>query len=541
MLFQAVSVSRTRAIYAGVVALAAVAIAIAAFEGALSELVRRWIQQDEYSHGFFIPLITLWLLWTRRDALRASVGRPSFVGLALVMLAALMHVVGQLSSFFLLSQLGFAIALMGIVASVGGWSLLKIAFIPIAFLVFAIPLPYFIDSILSWRLQLISSELGVWFIRLAQVPVYLEGNVIDLGQYKLQVVEACSGLRYLYPLLSLGFLAAYFFRAPLWQRAFVLLSTIPITIVMNSFRIGMVGVLVDRWGTEQAEGLLHFFEGWVIFLACAGLLAVEMTVFARLFSRKGFFELFQLPQVAPLPPAIRADLRARRLPLLSCVLLLCATAGTIHYLSGRQELVPERARFVSFPNVLGAWQGRASVLEPQVEHALGLEDYILADYNKPNTIAVNFYVAYYATQRNGFTPHSPIVCIPGGGWLITKFDRANFDDDELKIALPFNRVVIERDSKKQLVYYWFVQRGRRVANEYWSKWYLFTDALLKNRTDGALVRLTTPIGGTEPERDADLRLQAFIRELEPRLSQYLPPETIPEYKSALSRPFERRL
>ena len=91
------------------------------------------------------------------------------------------------------------------------------------------------------------------FIRLFGVPVYLTGNVIDLGNYKLQVVEACSGLRYLYPLLSLGFLAAYLFQAPIWQRTLVFLSAIPITIVMNSFRIGMVGLLVERWGTAQAE------------------------------------------------------------------------------------------------------------------------------------------------------------------------------------------------------------------------------------------------------------------------------------------------
>src|SRR6185369_7388713 len=116
---------------------------------------------------------------------------------------------------------GFLVALLGIVLTVGGPSLLKVTFIPIAFLVFAIPLPYFIDSELSFRLQLISSELGVFFIRLFGVSVYLTGNVIDLGNYKLQVVEACSGLRYLYPLLSLGFLAAYLFQAPLWQRALV--------------------------------------------------------------------------------------------------------------------------------------------------------------------------------------------------------------------------------------------------------------------------------------------------------------------------------
>jgi exosortase len=169
-----------------------------------------------------------WLLWTRRDALIASIGRPSWTGPALILLAAVMHVVGKLSALYFLSQFAFIIVLFGIVLGLGGYSLLKVTFIPIIFLLFAIPLPYFIDAMLSFNLQLISSQLGTFFIRLFQIPVYLEGNVIDLGVYKLQVVEACSGLRYLYPLLSLGFLAAYLFQAPLWQRAVIFLSTIPI-------------------------------------------------------------------------------------------------------------------------------------------------------------------------------------------------------------------------------------------------------------------------------------------------------------------------
>ena len=191
-------------------------------------------------------------------------------------------------------------------------------FIPIIFLLFAIPLPYFIDAMLSFRLQLISSQLGTSFIRLLQIPVFLEGNVIDLGIYKLQVVEACSGLRYLYPLMSLGFLAAYLFQAPLWQRALVFLSTIPITIVMNSLRIGIVGVLVNYWGPQDADGFLHMFEGWIIFIACAGVLVAEMSLLARLGSGKGFFEVFYPPTVkASLPQGQRARSLSRA-PLVSC-------------------------------------------------------------------------------------------------------------------------------------------------------------------------------------------------------------------------------
>ncbi len=221
----------------------AVLLTALAFSESLLELVNRWIGQEEYSHGFLIPVIVAWLLWARRDALVASIGRPSWLGPALILLAAVMHILGKLSALFILSQVGFVVALLGIALGVGGYSLLKVTFIPTIFLLFAIPLPYFIDAVLSYRLQLISSQLGTAFIRLLQIPVYLEGNVIDLGIYKLQVVEACSGLRYLYPLMSLGFLAAYLFQAPFWQRAVVFLSTIPITIFMNSLRIGIVGDL----------------------------------------------------------------------------------------------------------------------------------------------------------------------------------------------------------------------------------------------------------------------------------------------------------
>ena len=293
MLAPSQTLGRSSTSVVGLLVVAAVLIALVGFGHGLSEVVARWIRQDEYSHGFLIPVISAWLLWSRRDVLTASIGQPAWIGPALVALSIFMHIVGELSALFILSQVGFVVALLGIVLSAGGYSLLKVTLTPILFLLFSIPLPYFIESVLTWRLQIISSELGVAVIRLFQIPVYLEGNVIDLGYYKLQVVEACSGLRYLYPLLSLGFLAAYFFHAPFWQRAVVFLSAIPITILMNSVRIGLVGVLVNRWGTGAAEGLLHFFEGWTIFIASAGLLIGEMALFARIGSRQVLFRSFR--------------------------------------------------------------------------------------------------------------------------------------------------------------------------------------------------------------------------------------------------------
>ena len=113
-------------------------------------------------------------------------------------------------------------------------------------------------------------------MRLFGVSVYLEGNVIDLGVYKLQVAEACDGLRYLFPLMTIGFLIAYFFKATFWKRALLFLSSIPITILMNSFRVGTIGVMVEHWGVRMAEGFLHEFQGWMVFMASGALMMLSL-------------------------------------------------------------------------------------------------------------------------------------------------------------------------------------------------------------------------------------------------------------------------
>jgi exosortase D (VPLPA-CTERM-specific) len=513
------------ALYTGLLVLISVAVCLLAFGESLLELAHRWSTQEEYGHGFLIPIIVAWLLWARRDALLASIGRPSWAGVVLVLLAGLMLVVGKLSSLYLLAQVGFVVALIGIVLAFGGYSLLKVTFVPIIFLLFAIPLPYFIDAMLSFRLQLISSQLGVFFIRLFQIPVYLEGNVIDLGVYKLQVVEACSGLRYLYPLMSLGFLMAYFFQAPIWQRAIIFLSTIPITIFMNSLRIGIVGILVNSWGPQDADGLLHMFEGWIIFIACAFVLAAEIFLLARLQSGKRFFAVFHPPEIVATLPHGYSTESLTRVPLLSCLLLVSAVGLAGYFVSTRHEIYPDRNLFAAFPGTIGEWHGRLSSLDTQTEQFLGLTDYILSDYANAAGRAVNLYVAYYASQRSGISPHSPSVCIPGNGWQMTDLQRMHYTSSDAKVSLPFNRVVIERGSSKELVYYWFDERGMKIANEYVSKLYLLRDALFKNRTDGALVRLTTPVYPGERESDADKRLQGFTRIVVPALASYLPADS----------------
>lgn len=489
------------------------------FWGGLDNLFVRWTRQEEYSHGFFIPIISIWLLWKRRDVLVQSMGSPSWQGALLVLVAVFLLIIGELSAIFILIQLGFVIGLTGLVLALAGFSLLRVSLFPIVFLVFAIPMPYFIDAQLSWGLQLISSRLGVDMLRLLGISVHLQGNLIDLGFYKLQVVEACSGLRYLYPLLSLGFLAGYFFSAPLWQRILVFVSVVPITVFMNSFRISVIGALVNIWGTDMAEGFLHFFEGWVIFMGCAMILLLEIWLLDRLGKRRPVGELLVLPQVQPISPSGQGN--RGTLSLLLSIAILGIVAVGVSSLDERIETVAPRSELNGFPLTMGNWLAREDYLPAEIEDALGVDDYLLANYARSPGEEVSFYIAYYASQRKGFSPHSPRVCLPGGGWQITDFQEVQYSPPG-EDFFPVNRAVLELNSQRQLVYYWFEQRGRRIANEYWMKWYLLVDSIIMNRTDGALVRVITPIHPDEEISSAENRLQSLINSALPLLPEYVP-------------------
>jgi len=503
------------------------------FRNSLDEMVTVWINVEEYGHGFFIPVISVYLLWIRRGELKfVEQFRDSLPGLIIVIVGLILFVLGGLATLKTIEQYAFIITVTGMFAIAFGLPGLRVGAIPLLFLIFMVPFPPFILNNLSSKLQLISSWLGVEFIRACNIMVYLEGNVIDLGSYKLQVVDACSGLRYLFPLASLSFLCAYLFKGPFWQKTLIFLSSAPLTIFMNSFRIGVIGIMVDNWGTEMAEGFLHDFEGWIIFLLCMVLLFIEMWLLSRLSGKKvPFNELVLIPREwsgnakQPSPDVIFNK------SIFLLLVLLFGTATLSHYIQGREDIIPARKAFLNFPLHLGKWQGHNDYLSQTYLDGLKLTDYAIVNYAQPESASsINFYSAYYQSQRKGVSVHSPKGCIPGDGWQITQFGQRDFPAIKLDgNTVQVNRAVIEKGTSRQLVYYWFQQRGRTITNEYLVKWYLFYDAIAMSRTDGSLIRLVTSVGDTEDMEVADQRLQAFMKDLMPEMTAYVPGKSVAEH------------
>ena len=505
---------------------ALVALSVPIFWFGFTSLGRAWIT-PEYSHGPLIPLISLYLFLRE---MRHSPPAPDserlirWPGVAVITVGLGVAIVGNLVDIPDIVCYAMIVWVMGLVLICFGWNRGRRHWAPVLHLVFMLPLPQIFYWKLSIFLQGISSKLGVAVVEMAGIPVFLDGNIIDLGVYKLQVAEACSGLRYLFPILSFSYLFSILYRGPIWHKAIMLLSAAPITVLMNSFRIGVIGILVNYFGIEQAEGFLHFFEGWVIFLSCVGILFCLAMILQRL-----------TPSPLPLSEAIDLETHglgreaSRVFAVAPSAGLIAATAITaVLALSWPQIRPPERPvlerqSFLSFPLAFGGWRGDTTRLDPNVERTLAADDYITAMYWNANAnAAVNFFVAYYDDQTIGSGIHSPEVCLPNGGWEVSSLRPYEVDMSDTPYGtFSLNRAVIQKGTEQQLVYYWFEQRGKRMTNDFSIKLAVLKDSWLEGRKDGALVRFVTTIDNGNVEA-ADQRLQDMMRILLLQLPAFVP-------------------
>lgn len=515
-------VSRFHPWQLGIAALALALMGLIFFDGL--ELMVKWWGRDEYSHGYILPFVALFLIWQKIPELAGTPFTKNWYSVLLLLTGLVVCLVGELGTLYTVIQYGFLITLAGLSLSLMGWRGFQIILVPSFVLFFMVPLPNFLYNNLSAALQLVSSNIGVDVIRMFGITVFLEGNVIDLGEFKLQVVEACSGLRYLFPLMSLGYIMVCVFKGALWKKVIIFLSTMPITVLMNSFRIGVIGVLVEHWGKSMAEGFLHDFEGWVVFMACCAVLLAEMWLLCKVGKdRMPLREAIAFEMPAPAPKDAEVKYRSIPAPFYVSFVLLAAMAVASLVFPDREEVVPDRLVFDAFPEQIGQWQGRMDRLESIYIDALKLDDHIIADFSNGAGELVNFYVAYYGSQRKGASAHSPKSCLPGGGWEMTQFGQRTLDGVRV-VGQPLrvNRTVIQLGDSRQLVYYWFQQRGRVITNEYLVKWYLFWDALTRNRTDGALVRLVARVGPGQDVAEVDRLLAGFVRDVSAELGKYIP-------------------
>ncbi|MBV9572718.1 MAG: exosortase [Acidobacteriales bacterium] len=232
----------------------------------LAQLGAQWWKNPDFSHGFFVPAFSLFVLWKERERLAKVVRAPSAWGLPIIALSLCVLVVGVLGAELFLSRVSLLVLIAGMVIFFLGWKFFKAVLLPWAFLLLMIPLPNIIFNQITFPLQLLASKFAAATLPLAGVPVLREGNVINLPAMALEVAEACSGIRSLLSLVTLALIYGYLLEKRIWVRVVLALASIPIAVMANSLRIVGTGLLVQYWDPNKAEGFFHLFSGWLIFV-----------------------------------------------------------------------------------------------------------------------------------------------------------------------------------------------------------------------------------------------------------------------------------
>ena len=487
----------------------------ALYYSTFSWMIYRWYSSPDYNYCFLIPLLVVYLIWEKRKELSYTPSYPSSYGFLPLICGIILFSLGELAGEYYTLYISFWLVIISLIWIHLGWKKMKIISFALIMILTMFPIPDFLYNNISIRLQLISSKLGVVMIQIFGIPVYREGNIIDLGFSKLQVVEACSGLRYVIPLMVLGLICTYFFEGKLWKKIFIFFSTIPIAIFANGFRIGITGILSEIYSPKVAESFFHGFSGWFIFMFGLGILLLEMRLLGKWktnrvkgYKSKGHF-------------FVRKKQKSWNYHFLGAVTLLGITLIIFQGVEFREK-IPSLKPLSQFPLQIGQWKGTPKTMEQKFIDALDLSDYVIIDFLDKQKRLINFYVAYYESQRKGESIHSPATCLPGSGWFFREAGAIIIPVPAHGGSIRVNRALMEKIGQKQLCYYWFSQRGRVFTNAYQLKIFVFWDALTKHRTNVALVRVISPVYKGEDIKDVDKRLQDFIKEVFPILEEFIP-------------------
>jgi exosortase D (VPLPA-CTERM-specific) len=484
-------------------------------------LISVWMTDEDYSYAFIIPLITAYLLWERRRQIASTPISINWGGGVFFFLMLMISLYGILGSSPSAVRPAIPLIILSITLFCFGWEMFKVLAFPLSMLIFMIPLPTLFGTVIGVHLKTISTLMGKAILVLSGITVFVEGNVIDLGVMQMQVVDACSGLRYILPLLALGVLFAYFFEKTKWKQVLLVLSTIPIAIITNGLRIGATGILAKYYGPKAADGFFHAFSGWLIFIFAFGLLLL-LLVAMRYFTRRPDAVSDKKAGKEKMSMKGSSHSRSNLLPVAAVSFSMLAV-GLLSFSTSALPALKIHGGLDGFPMSFKEWSGKREFIPAEIISLSGAEDAFSALYLNSQESAVSLYIGYrgspFGESENFF--HSPSVCLPSSGWKTRSIGTHDIINVAQFGSMKVKKMLIEHMGEKQLVYYWFQTESRVSHDVNINRFHLTLHALKRDNTHDLFIRPIMPLKPQEKIEDAEKRMDQFVREMMPVLLQFL--------------------
>ncbi len=482
------------------------------YAAVLVKLAADWWNDDNYSHGLLVPFVIGYIIWAEFDKLKFARQKSQLrLGGIFIFSAIILLLGGTLGAELFTQRISFVLMLAGILVYFFGAKILKLLVVPFALLLLAIPIPQIIFNKIAFPLQIWASQMAIWGIRLFEVASVRKGNVIEIlprGATQiiaLEVVQACSGIRSLMTLITLALVLGYFTREKInenkpfqqnpdfWRTIILMFLAIPIAIFTNAARVTATGVLSYYYGKQATENLWHELSGWLVYVAALVFLLSINYILKKVQSPNSKFQI-------PNSKVQGSQFALHNNSLWLLVSVLFVGGIFINWFATRGEVKVGRESLTEIPAQLGDWRQKGSEFrfDRQTEGVLRADDYTMREYTAPDGRLANLYIGYYASQRTGATYHSPQNCLPGAGWEMKKPDVIEIKTPTSK-TFKANWFIIENGVYKEVLIYWYQGRGRAVASEYEDKIYTVWDSITRRRSDGAMIRVMTSVGNSEPE------------------------------------------
>ena len=485
----------------------------ASFWPVLVKFSHQWTNDDN-SYCYLVVPLFLYLCWEKKDYFRFGDFKWSLSGFIPALFSVALIIAGELGSVETLLFVGFWGCITSVIISLYGLRRSLYLFFPLLILLFIVPMPPYINRILTFEMKLAASTLSVEMLRAVGISVLQNGNILDLGITKMQVVDACSGLRYIVSMFLMALLIGHFFVTGLWRKILLVLLVYPLSIFINAVRIFITGILMLKGYKGLTEGVFHDGAGLIAFLVAG----VVLFFIAKLIQKIG-----PVRKVSP-----KRDKGSKRMPMgrsLAMTISFCVLFGGSGWALQNMAsalYIPERTDFTSFPMEIAGWQGERKFLSQEILDGLWSDDYVNATFTKEGrSNFIYLLIPYYEYQGTRHTAHAPQSCLLGGG-----FDLVSSATRKVTVApgkdIDVGMLVLRKGDLRMLASYFFFQRGRVIASPWWNKFYLMWDAFTLRRTDGALVRVEMTVPNNQELDDAEKLLTDFLAGLWPILPEYIP-------------------
>ncbi len=484
--------------FLGVVA----ALTAVAFGPGVLDMVGRWMAEGTYyGHGPFVPAVTGWLIWRRRERLAAIGRRPSRLGLPVIAGSVLLLAASVVEDVHFTQNAALCGVIFGVALTVFGRAVIREIWPALAFLLFMVPLPQVGIVHLTFELKILAARISVALIDGLGVPAVLDGSTIHLPSASFQVDDACSGLRVLIGLLAFATVFAIL-ETSRWRAALTLLLAVPVAVLANVGRILLLCRLATSGYSIDPEAPLHEGSGLVVY-------AVAFLLLLAVRALPGRDEEDEPSGDATAAPGHAAPSRG----LVAATVALLALGATASLTFAYGQPTPERTeRTKGIPLEIGAWRGVPVELSPRVFVILDTEDVVFHRYAKTaaSSFPVDLYVVHAAESRK--VAHPPEICFTGGGYLTRERQVATLSAAEGR-EIPTNRMLLERGPSRLLVYHWYRLDGKDTPSYVDHQISSLLRRVRRERREASMIRLSTPVAeGAEGLERAEARIAAFASE-----------------------------